>query len=159
MTSNPIQSFDWGSFNLHQGWTETNQNQRGGAFYSGFGLTSNYSLSDEAYRKLIMAKAAQNLSSCSIADINQILLRLFPNRGNCYCADGYQGGQWFGFQESITALPFNQGQFYAGEPLNNVMTMQYVFDFQLSPVEMAIVSNSGVLPKPTGVIASVVINA
>ncbi|TIO39651.1 MAG: DUF2612 domain-containing protein, partial [Mesorhizobium sp.] len=29
--------------------------------------------------------------------------------------------------------------------------------FQLTPVELAIVQNSGVLPKPTGVKASVVI--
>ena len=157
MPSNPIQAFGWGTFGLNFGWTETDQNQGGGAFYSGFGLTSNYALSDEAYRKLIMAKAAQNLTNCSIPAINQILLDLFPNRGNAYVTDGYQGGNWFGFQESITAMPFNQGIFYDGETLSNVMVMQYVFDFPLSPVEMAIVTNSGVLPQPTGVVASVVI--
>ncbi|WP_415752057.1 DUF2612 domain-containing protein [Mesorhizobium sp. B2-1-8] len=37
------------------------------------------------------------------------------------------------------------------------MTMTYSFAFQLTPVELAIVQNSGVLPKPTGVKASIVI--
>jgi Protein of unknown function (DUF2612) len=37
------------------------------------------------------------------------------------------------------------------------MTMTYTFAFQLSPVELAIVTQSGVLPKPTGVLASVVV--
>lgn len=37
------------------------------------------------------------------------------------------------------------------------MTMTYTFTFALTPVELAIVLNSGVLPKPTGVAASVVL--
>lgn len=36
------------------------------------------------------------------------------------------------------------------------MTMTYMFKFHLTPVETAIVSNSGVLPKPAGVSATVV---
>ena len=152
------QPYGYGTFGLNWIWTESDNFQGGGALYSGFGLTSNYALSDLAYRRLIMAKAAQNITSCSIPAINQILLNLFPERGNCYVTDGYQGGAYFGFQESQMALPFNQGVFYNGQALNNVMTMTYTFNFPLSPVEMAIVSNSGVLPKPTGVVASVVIN-
>lgn len=35
------------------------------------------------------------------------------------------------------------------------MTMSYTFDFQPTPVEMAIIQQSGVLPKPTGVSAYV----
>ena len=95
-------------------------------FYSGGGITSNYQLSDSAYRQLIFAKALANISDGSIPSINQILLALFPNRGNCYVADG------------------------------NNMTLAYTFNFSLSPVEAAIVSSSGVLPKPVGVLASVV---
>jgi hypothetical protein len=37
------------------------------------------------------------------------------------------------------------------------MTMAYVFTFGLTPVELAIVQNSGVLPKSTGVAATVVL--
>ena len=36
------------------------------------------------------------------------------------------------------------------------MTMTYTFAFQLSPVQSSIVFNSGVLPRPCGVAASVV---
>ena len=35
------------------------------------------------------------------------------------------------------------------------MTMIYKFEFVLTPVELAIVLQSGVLPKPTGVSATV----
>ena len=127
----------------------------GGAFYAGQTLTQNYRLSDQSYRTLIYAKAAANITSGSIPAINQILLNLFPNRGNCYVTEGQRSGSWFGFQESVNSQPFNQAAFYAGEPLPR-MTMTYTFDFSLSPVELAIVQQSGVLPKPTGVAASVV---
>jgi len=127
-----------------------------GSFYSGAPLTSNYSLSDEVYRTLIYAKAAANITDGSIPSINRILMTLFPNRGNAYVTEGSQSGSWFGFAESANAQGFNQAAFYSGSSVAS-MTMSYVFEFQLSPVELAIVQNSGVLPKPTGVQASVVI--
>lgn len=95
-------------------------------FYSGTPQTSNFTLTDSAYRTLIFAKALANISDGSIAGINQILLNLFPGRGNCYVTDGLD------------------------------MTMTYTFEFALSPVELTIVSTSGVLPKPAGVSATVV---
>lgn len=95
-------------------------------FFSGNPLTSNFDLSDDAYRILILAKALANISDGSIKTINQLLLNLFPNRGNAYATDG----------------------------LN--MTMTYSFGFVLTPVELAIVSQSGVLPRPVGVAATVV---
>jgi hypothetical protein len=127
-----------------------------GAFYSGDPLNGNYALSDAAYRTLIYAKAAANITDGSIPAINQILLNLFPNRGNCYVTDGESYGPWFGFAEAINSLPFNQGQFYSGSSVSS-MVMAYVFTFPLTPVELAIVQQSGVLPKPTGVAASVVL--
>lgn len=90
-------------------------------FYIGAPLTSNYALTDTAYRRLILAKALANICDGSIPAINQILLNLFPNRGDCYVMDGQD------------------------------MTMVYAFAFVLSPVESAIVTKSGVLPTPTGV--------
>lgn len=95
-------------------------------FYAGSPLTSNFDLSDSAYRTLIIAKALANISDGSIKSINQILLRLFPNRGNAYATDG----------------------------LN--MTMTYTFAFILTPVELAIVSQSGILPRPPGVASTIV---
>jgi len=91
-------------------------------FYQGQELTSNYYLSDSAFRLLIYAKAMANLSDCSIPSINQILQALFPNRGKAYVLD------------------------------NQDMTMNYVFDFPLTPVEESIVYNPGVLPRPSGVL-------
>lgn len=97
-----------------------------GPFYAGQGTTDNFALSDPAYRTLIYAKALANITDCSIPAINQILLNLFPGRGNCYVID------------------------------NEDMTMDYKFEFDLTPAENAIVSNAGVLPKPVGVDATVV---
>lgn len=127
-----------------------------GAFYSGAPLTNNFALSDDAYRLLIFAKAAANITNGSIAAINQILLNLFPGRGNCYVTEGSTNGTWFGFKESINAQGFNQSPFYSGSGIHT-MTMSYVFEFTLTPVELAIVQQSGVLPKSTGVSASVIL--
>lgn len=95
-------------------------------FYSGAQLTTTFNLTDDSFRTLIFAKALANISDCSIPALNQLLLNLFPNRGNCYVTDGED------------------------------MTMTYTFRFVLSPVEVAIISETGVLPKPVGVAASVV---
>lgn len=94
-------------------------------FFSGQPLTSNFELADSAFRVLIFAKALANISDGSIKSINSLLRALFPGRGNAFVADG----------------------------LN--MTLTYTFQFILTPVELAIVEQSGVLPKPVGVAASV----
>lgn len=96
-------------------------------FYTGAPLTTNFALSDTAFRTLIFAKALANISSCAIPAINQLLLNLFPNRGNCYVVD------------------------------NEDMSMVYKFEFPLTAVELAIVGQSGALPKPAGVSATVVV--
>jgi hypothetical protein len=96
------------------------------AFFSGQKLTNNFILSDSSYRVLIYAKALANICDGSIPAMNQILLRLFPNRGNCFVTDGLD------------------------------MTMTYTFQFVLTQVELAIVAQSGALPKPTGVSLSIV---
>lgn len=95
-------------------------------FYGGGTLTNNFALSDAAYRKLILAKALANISDGSIPGINQILINLFSDYGNCYVTDGED------------------------------MTMTYTFSSSLSPVDFAIVAQSGVLPRPAGVSATIV---
>lgn len=130
-------------------------NQEG--FYSGSPTTSNYALSDQAFRLLILAKAAANITDGSIPSINRILMSLFPGRGNAYVTEGFQGDPYFGFQEALNTSGFNQNSFYAGTPIPT-MVMTFTFEFALTPVELAIVQNSGVLPKSTGVAATVVIN-
>lgn len=128
------------------------------ALYSGQPLTSNYRLADQAYRQLILAKAKFNLSGGSITDINDILQYMFPHRGNAYVTEGGHVTPFFGFNEALPGSePFNSAPFFSGQAFDR-MIMTYTFKFQLSPLELAIVAQSGVLPKPTGVRASVVIN-
>jgi hypothetical protein len=96
-----------------------------GTFFSGTDLTENFILADDAYRVLLFAKALANITDGSIPAMNQLLLNLFPGRGNCYVVD------------------------------NGDMTMVFQFSFALSSVEVAIL-NTGVLPKPAGVSATIV---
>lgn len=114
------------SFGWEEGGTTDYTGFGQAPFFGGGAVTSNFSLSDLNYRRLILAKAAANITDGSIPAINQILLGLFPGRGNCYATDGLD------------------------------MTMTYTFEFALTPVEQAIVGQSGVLPKPVGVSVTVV---
>ena len=56
------------------------------AFYTGVPATSNYTLTDDAFRTLILVKALSNISNCSIPTYNKLLTMLF-NRGNAYVCD------------------------------------------------------------------------
>ena len=96
-----------------------------GPFWNGINATTNFQLADATFRNLIIAKAMANISNGSVPSINAILRALFPGRGNCYVTD-----------------PHN-------------MTMVYTFKFPISPAELAIISGSGVLPKPSGVSATI----
>jgi hypothetical protein len=104
-------------FNEPGGWTGFNQ----GGFYSGSTLNNNIVLSDPDFRRLILAKAAGNISDGAIPSVNAILMRLFPNRGNAWVVD------------------------------NQDMSLTYRFDFALTPVELAIIGQADVLPNPAGV--------
>ena len=95
-----------------------------GIYYGGTTLTENYYLSDDVYRRLLLAKALSNITDGSIPSINRILMALFPDYGNCYVID------------------------------NLDMTMVYRFDQDLSAPDNAIAQQSGVLPKPCGVSAT-----
>jgi hypothetical protein len=92
-------------------------------FFAGGTLTQNYVLTDPAYRALILAKALGNICDGSTSALNALLRTLFPGRGNCYVID------------------------------NHNMTITYNFAFNLSEVELAIVTT--VLPRPTGVSATI----
>ncbi len=92
-----------------------------GIFYGGGAITPNYQLTDAVYRQVILAKAALNITDGSSASINAILRSLFPGYGNVWGRD------------------------------NGNMTMTFVFGAPLSKVDYAIVTQSGVLPRPVGV--------
>ena len=88
------------------------------------GQTSTYRLTDSAYRTLILTKAMSNISAATIPAINALLQILFAGRGRCYAND--LGG----------------------------MAMRYTFEFDLTQYEFAIIAQSGAMPRPAGVKAS-----
>jgi len=97
-----------------------------GVFYDGVPATQTYSLTDPAFRTLILVKAMANISDGSIPSYNQLLQNLFKGRGRCYVND-----------------------------LGN-MQLRYTFEFYLEPWEVAVITQSGALPRPTGVLATMV---
>lgn len=91
-------------------------------FYDGTPpATQTYLLADDAYRSLILAKALANIAAVNAPSLNQLLKNMFAGRGRCYVND-----------------------------LGN-MQFRYTFEFRLTPQEYAIVTQSGVLPRPSGV--------
>lgn len=91
-------------------------------FYDGTPpATQTYKLADDAYRKLILTKALANITSSNAPSLNQLLQNMFADRGRCYVND--MGGMQF----------------------------RYTFEFDLTSQEYAIVTQSGVLPRPSGV--------
>lgn len=94
-------------------------------FYTGDQQTSTVSLTNDAYRKLIMLKAMANITDCTIPNMNKMLMYMFGSSGKAYVRN--DGG----------------------------MVMTYVFEFQLSTVELAIVQSSGALPSPAGVTVNI----
>ncbi|HAU4295877.1 TPA: DUF2612 domain-containing protein [Serratia marcescens] len=94
-------------------------------FYTGDQQNSTVSLTNDAYRKLIMLKAMANITDCTIPNINKMLMYMFGSSGKAYVRN--DGG----------------------------MVMTYVFEFQLSTVELAIVQSSGALPSPAGVTVNI----
>jgi len=106
----------------------TAQNWGHGVWYKGASATNNVALADPIFRRVIEAKARANICDGSSQSINRILMALFPGYGNCYVKD------------------------------NGDMTMEYHFGAPLSPVDYAIASQEGLLPKPTGVAVSIVVD-
>lgn len=95
-------------------------------FYTGVRSTSTVSLTNDAYRKLIILKAAANISDCTIPNLNRLLAFMFGDRGRAYVRE------------------------------DGDMQMSYVFEFALTTVELAIVKSSGAIPKPAGVLVNIV---
>lgn len=111
------------------GFDEANTTSAYGAFGSGVFYsgpqTGSLILSDDAYRVLIYLKALANISDATIPSYNKLLQFLFGTRGRCYVID--------------------EGN----------MSVRGVFEFYLTPYELAILTYSGVVPRPAGVKASI----
>lgn len=96
-------------------------------FYDGPPATQNFTLSDDAYRSLILTKALANISASTAPSFNALLQGFFAGRGRCYVVD--QGG----------------------------MAMMFTFEFPLMPFEVAVLTNSGAIPRPAGVKVTAVV--
>lgn len=94
-------------------------------FYTGEQATQTYRLADDAYRTLILVKALANISDCTSPSLNRLLSNLFAGRGRCYVSD------------------------------TGRMEFRYVFEFALAPHEIAILTQSGAIPKPAAVLANI----
>ena len=84
-----------------------------------------FMLSDDSFRKIILVKALSNISDCSALAINQMLQKLFGSLGKCYVVD------------------------------TGSMTMMLVFEFQLDQISLSILLQSGIIPRPAGVLAHI----
>ena len=91
------------------------------SFVSTDGESEIYLLEDEAYRNLIMIKAMSNIIYATAPNINQLLSKLFADRGRAYYL-----------------------------PLGG-MHARYVFEFELTAFEKALIFSNDVLPRPSGV--------
>jgi len=100
-------------------------------FFTSVSSTDTYALSDTVYRQLILIKAAVNIGNLAVPQINALLQRFFG--------------------ASIEGSPY--GIVYVIDTLNQGFT--YHFDFVPSAVQLAIVQNSGVFPRPAGVAVTV----
>lgn len=98
-----------------------------GTFFTGAMSGQAFLLPDDIYRTLILTKALSNIVATTAASMNQLLRNLFPGRGVCYVID------------------------------NGGMSMTYYFEFDISPAEYAILTQSGALPHPAGVRFNVVV--
>lgn len=101
-------------------------------FGTGTQSTDTFALSDNDYRRLILVKAAANISGLSIPAINKLLQQFY---GTSY--DGSPSGIAYVID-------------------NEDMSITYQFDFIPSPVQLAIIESSGVFPRPAGVSVTVI---
>lgn len=95
--------------------------------YGGTTTSQVYALSDDAYRTLIMVKALANITNCTVPSLNKLMRTLFSASGNVYVID------------------------------NGDMAIRYVFEFQPTDYQIAVMVNSGVIPRPSGVQSSIMI--
>lgn len=91
------------------------------SFFFGQENSGTYTLSDPAFRALILAKALTNISNTTNNTYNTLLMNLFSGRGNAYVSNS----------------------------ANMVATL--VFEFYLQPYEVSIIKYSGAIQPPTGV--------
>ncbi|KEZ22293.1 hypothetical protein HS327_01321 [Glaesserella parasuis] len=87
-----------------------------------FTVGTKHLMNDEMYRTIIFLKAMSNIIYATAPHINKLVSSLFEKRGKAYFIK------------------------------NGTMMARYVFDFNLTPVEKAVIISTDLLPRPTGVL-------
>jgi len=102
-------------------------------FYNGPRGGTLYTLTDDAYRVLILTKALANISSFTAQSMNALLNFMFngqgTTRGSCYVLE--------------SATP---------------MQISYVFNFALESWEAAVLEQASLMPRPAGVGVTITVN-
>lgn len=98
-------------------------------FYHGMPPDQVVELDDDSYRLLIMTKALANISSFTAPAVNAVLRYLFTGRGACYVLE------------------------------ISPMQIEYVFNFPLQPWEAAVLQQPALMPRPSGVGVTIIVNA
>ena len=112
-----------------------------GVFYSGTVATSNFALSDTAYRNLLFFKAFVNIAATNTPTLDKLINKLFAGVSGFYVVRDYAIEGYFEGGEAGRAYVEDLGD----------MQMRYVFQYDLTPPQLAIINTPGVLPRPTGV--------
>ena len=143
------------------GWTQAKQPgwSQGAPWYAGEGqpapIITNYTLTDQQFRRLIYAKALSNISNGSLQSINRCLFTLFPGRGRCWASLTVINETFFGWWQAGNP-GFNQGSpWYSGALPQVQLGLNLNFTFPLQPAEYGMI-NSGVIPAPPHIPASIV---
>lgn len=87
-----------------------------------FSVGTRHLMNDEMYRTMIFLKAMSNTIYATAPNINKLISSLFEKRGRAYFIK------------------------------NGIMMARYVFDFNLTPIEKAVIISTDLLPRPTGVL-------
>lgn len=98
-------------------------------WYGGATTSQVFTLSDAAFRTLILTKALANISNFTAPSINHLLQFLFAGRGSCYVLE------------------------------LSPMQIQYVFNFALQSWEASVLLQPSLMPRPAGVGVTITVNA
>lgn len=90
-------------------------------FYDTKSGSGTITLADNAYRELLLIKAAANISRTDAASLTSLMERLYSDRGDFYIVEA------------------------------GLMKLNYIFGFYLEPFELALALRRDLPPKPAGV--------
>ncbi len=119
------------------------------------GSSKIYRLSDDAYRKLIFAKAWANIHDVTLPSIKAFIKMLLGDRATAFNMPMYDLDLTtiFGFDGS-GLQPFDQGTF---SPFSGSMRVRFIVPYDVTPYELTILKRYGTMVLGAGVSADIYI--